>query len=73
MPNVWYVVYYDPDAVLKAVEVKFGAGKKMDVDVKFTRTVAIIRLTANEGGLRRGTDFQIAAKSTGKNYHPWVP
>ena len=49
------------------------AGKKMDVDVKFTRTVAIIRLTANEGGLRRGTDFQIAAKSTGKNYHPWVP
>lgn len=30
-PNIWYVVYYDPDAVLKAVEVKFGAGKKMEV------------------------------------------
>ncbi len=30
-PNVWYVVYYDPDATLKAVEVKFGAGKKLDV------------------------------------------
>ena len=30
-PNVWYVVYYDPDATLKAVEVKFGAGEKMDV------------------------------------------
>jgi len=31
VPNVWYVVYYDPDATLKAVEVKFGAGQKMDV------------------------------------------
>lgn len=30
-PDIWYVVYYDPDATLKAVEVKFGAGKKMDV------------------------------------------
>jgi len=30
-PNMWYVTYYDPDATLKAVEVKFGAGKKMDV------------------------------------------
>jgi len=31
IPNIWYVVYYDPDATLKAVEVKFGAGKKLDV------------------------------------------
>jgi hypothetical protein len=31
VPNIWYVVYYDPDASLKAVEVKFGAGQKMDV------------------------------------------
>jgi hypothetical protein len=30
-PDIWYVVYYDPDAPLKAVEVKFGAGQKMDV------------------------------------------
>ena len=30
-PEIWYVVYYDPDATLKAVEVKFGAGQKMDV------------------------------------------
>jgi hypothetical protein len=30
-PTIWYVVYYDPDASLKAVEVKFGGGKKMDV------------------------------------------
>ncbi len=31
-PNVWYVVYYDPTAALKAVEVKFGAGKMMSVE-----------------------------------------
>jgi len=30
-PNIWYVLYYDPDATLKAVEVKFGAGRKLDV------------------------------------------
>ncbi len=30
-PNIWYVVYYDPDATFKATEVKFGAGKKMKV------------------------------------------
>ena len=31
MPNVWYVVFYDPDARMKATEVKFGGGKKLDV------------------------------------------
>ena len=30
-PNIWYVVYYDPTATLKATEVKFGAGKMMSV------------------------------------------
>ena len=31
IPNIWYVVYYDPDARMKSVEVKFGAGQKLDV------------------------------------------
>lgn len=31
VPNIWYVVYYDPTATLKATEVKFGAGKMMSV------------------------------------------
>ena len=31
VPNVWYVVYYDPTATLKAAEVKFGAGKMLSV------------------------------------------
>lgn len=34
-PTIWYITYYDPDASLKATEVKFGAGKKMDVKRPF--------------------------------------
>jgi hypothetical protein len=30
-PNIWYVVYYDPDARFDATEVKFGAGRKLEV------------------------------------------
>jgi hypothetical protein len=30
-PNIWYVVFYDPTATLRATEVKFGAGKMMSV------------------------------------------
>lgn len=31
VPNIWYVVYYDPDATAMASEVKFAAGKKVAV------------------------------------------
>ncbi len=34
-PAVWYVVYYDPTATLKAMEVKFGAGKMIAVTRPF--------------------------------------
>src|SRR5476651_2066327 len=30
-PNIWHVVYYDPDTTFRAVEVKFGAGQKLGV------------------------------------------
>src|SRR6476660_680472 len=30
-PTIWYIVYYDSPANLKATELKFGAGKMMDV------------------------------------------
>lgn len=30
-PNIWHIVYFDPTASLKAVEVKFGAGKMLSV------------------------------------------
>src|SRR6476469_2820568 len=31
VPNIWYIVDYDPTATFKAVEVKFAAGKMIDV------------------------------------------
>jgi hypothetical protein len=31
MPNVWYVVFYDPTASLKAAEVKFAGGRMVTV------------------------------------------
>jgi hypothetical protein len=34
-PNIWFVVLYDPTATLKAVEVKFGAGKMLTVKRPF--------------------------------------
>jgi hypothetical protein len=30
-PNIWYVVYFDPDTTFKRAEVKFGAGRQMGV------------------------------------------
>jgi len=30
-PNIWYVVYYDKDTMFKTAEVKFGAGKELEV------------------------------------------
>jgi hypothetical protein len=30
-PNIWYVVFYDHDATFKTTEVKYGAGKKIDL------------------------------------------
>ena len=31
VPTIWYIVYYDPDAIAKATEVKFMAGRKESV------------------------------------------
>ena len=30
VPNVWHIVYYDPDTTFKSQEIKFGAGRKLD-------------------------------------------
>jgi hypothetical protein len=30
-PNIWYIVYYNPDATFLSTEVKFAAGKKVSV------------------------------------------
>jgi len=34
-PNIWYIVYYDPDAAAKATQVKFGGGAKLEVKREF--------------------------------------
>ena len=34
-PSIWYVVYYDHTASMKAAEVKFGGGKFMDLKRPF--------------------------------------
>jgi hypothetical protein len=34
-PNIWYIVYYNPDVHMRATEVKFGAGKKLDSSQPF--------------------------------------
>jgi len=34
-PNIWYIVYYDPTASMKATEVKFGAGQMMETKRPF--------------------------------------
>jgi len=34
-PEVWHVVYYDPDTPLKCIEVKFGGGQEVDVSHPF--------------------------------------
>ena len=34
-PQIWFIVYYDPDATFKATEVKFGSGRKLTVKRPF--------------------------------------
>lgn len=54
-PDVWYIVYYDPDATFKATEVKFGGGKKM----KVTRPMRVLEpVTGNDKKLDR-TKFKV--------------
>lgn len=35
IPSIWYISYYDPTAAFKAVEVKLGSGKMLDVSRPF--------------------------------------
>lgn len=41
-PNIWYVVYYDKDATFKTAEVKFGAGKELEVNHPIRKPFAYI-------------------------------
>jgi hypothetical protein len=30
-PNIWHVIYFDPDTTFKSTDVKFGAGQEMEI------------------------------------------
>ena len=45
-PKVWYVVFHDPTAAMKAVEVKFAAGKMVDVKRPFRLVELVADKTA---------------------------
>lgn len=47
-PRIWYVVYHDPTATFKSVEVKFAAGKMVDVKRPFR---VLERITSNTRAL----------------------
>ncbi len=65
-PIIWYIVYYDPDASLKATEVKFGAGKKLSVKRPFRLLEPVTgdSSTLDKGKLKVDSDkaIQIALK-----------
>jgi hypothetical protein len=62
-PNVWYIVYYDPTASLKAVEVKFGAGKMLDVKRPFRLLEPITGSDAPLDRSKLKTDSDAAMKT----------
>jgi hypothetical protein len=65
-PNIWYVVYYDPTATFKTVEVKFGGGKMMDVKRPFR---VIETITSNDKELDKSKlkiDSDAAIESASK-------
>ncbi len=55
VPNIWYVVYYDPDATFKSVEVKFGAGEKLDV----TRPWRILEMAGDDHRILDSTKLRV--------------
>lgn len=50
-PDIWHVVYYDPDATFKSVEVKFGAGKEMET----SHPMRMFQMAGNHEALDRST------------------
>jgi hypothetical protein len=54
-PNIWYVVYYDPDATFKAVEVKFGGGQELEV----THPWRVIEMTGDDHHVLDGAKLKV--------------
>ncbi len=80
-PGVWYVDYFDPDAKSKLVEVKFGAGQKMDVKQplklfgsgKEDNVFELKKLkTDSDAALRIATSLELLKPLTLKNTQMWL-
>ena len=54
-PNIWYVVYYDPDATFKAVEVKFGGGQELEV----THPWRVLEMTGDDHHVLDGAKLKV--------------
>jgi hypothetical protein len=82
MPGVWYVDYFDPDAKGRLVEVKFGAGVKMDVKRpskffggkgKEGNVFDLKKLkTDSDAALRIATSLELLKPLTLKNTQMWL-
>jgi hypothetical protein len=82
MPSVWYVDYFDPDARGKIVEVKFGAGLKLDVKRPMKlfggggREADIFDLktlkTDSDAALKIATSQELLKPLTLKNTQMWL-
>lgn len=65
-PQIWYIVYYDPTATFKSVEVKFSGGKMVDVKRPFRllETITSSNREMNKESLKIDSDkaIEIALK-----------
>lgn len=60
-PEIWYVVFYDPDATFKATEVRFAAGEKTDVKRPF-RILEMVKADKIFDKSKLNTDSDAAIK-----------
>ena len=80
-PNVWYVDYFDADARGKIVEVKFGAGQKLDVSRplklfnggKADNVFDLKKIKMDsDAALRAATSLELLKPLTLKNTQMWL-
>lgn len=80
-PDIWYLTYFDPDSKSKPVEVKFGAGRQMDVKRKFgisgsgmaERILDLKKLTVDsDKAIKIATAEPLLAKLTLKATQLWL-
>jgi hypothetical protein len=54
-PNIWYIVYYDPDATFKSAQVKFGGGQELEV----THPWRVLEMTGDDHTVLDGSKLKV--------------